>query len=194
MRFFLLLLLAACLLHSSCKPDSDAPCRAPYTDPVGFTNDELIRFPYAQSNDTLGYISSNGDSLLCTGTGRIITYRSFGVKNNPECPDDSIGYSIYSFNFHDSLYRFDLTVSAHKYDSTLLVQANATQFSLPLYSIGVNDSLTYFDSIAFGNKMFMQVNAYTNANGDSLYYNTAYGVVACRQGAQRFYIYRFNNR
>jgi hypothetical protein len=195
MRFFILTICWIGFFINGCKPDYDAPCRAPYIDPVNFYPDQLAKIPFSGKGDSLYYISSANDSLLCVGADKITSYKTFPVKNNPECADDSIVYVIYQFDYADSLSKLQVSATAHNYDTLLTILVNNSLFKLPINSIGVNDSIAYFDSLSFGNKMFYNLKAYVNTNpGDSLYYNTTYGMVAVKQGSQRFYLYRFNNR
>jgi hypothetical protein len=194
-RFLVLMICLTVLAATGCKPDSDVPCRNPYIDPIEFYSDDLAKIPFSGKGDSLYYVGATGDSLLCVGADKTTSYTTFPVKNNPECADDSIGYLIYQFTYADSLNKLRFSATAYNYDTLLTIAVNNSLFKLPFYTIGVNDSLTYFDSLSFGNKMFYQVKAYINDHpGDSLYYNTTYGMVAVKQGSQRFYIYRFNNK
>ena len=60
--------------------------------------------------------------------------------------------------------------------------------------MGVNDTITHFDSLQFGTRMFYDLQSFINTNNDSLYYNTTFGIISIKQNAQRFYLYRFNQK
>ena len=185
------------LLFNGCKPDSDTPCRAPRIYSMDFSQGQLSNITFAGNRDTIGYTNNAGDSITCLGVDKLSWFKTFPVKNNPLCPDDSVGFPINRFTYSDVLSKLIFTVTAYKYDTVLDVTVNSSLFRLPLQKIGVNDSLTYFDSLQFGKRMFYHITAclpYLNPNGDSLYYNASFGMIAMKLGSQHFYIHRFNNK
>ena len=192
MKYFFLSILFLSILISGCKPNSDAPCRTAHIYVQDFGQIIKTNLPFAGLGDTLKYINTNGDSIWCVGSNRLLYYLTFPVKNNPDCVDDSIGFAILQFAYSDTLSKLTFTVKATHYDSLLTITANNSEFKLPLLKIGVNDSISWFDSLQFGNKMFYHINTYKNSNGDSLYYSARYGMIGLKKASQRFYIYSFN--
>ncbi|MFI5222405.1 MAG: hypothetical protein ACHQK8_08775 [Bacteroidia bacterium] len=152
------------------------------------------KFPFIGSGDTLRYINASGDSIWCLSAPEIISYRMFAVPNNPQCPADSFGYPIYQVNYADTLNKLAFSARIYKYEDTVMITAGNSFFILPVSKIGVNDSLSWFDSLRFGNKMFHKINSFKNSSGDSLYYNSIYGMIGLKQAANRFYLYQFNNK
>jgi hypothetical protein len=175
-----------------CKPDWDKPCRDPFVSNQGFSSVELSAFPFKGAGDTLRYISQNGDSIWDIGLSKSIFCSCVPVKNNPECNPDSAGYENDQFTYADTLGKLTLQVTVYHVDSSMIIRANNSLFHISLMKIGVNDSITWFDSLQFGNRQFYNLQSFTNAGGDSLYYNAGYGVIGLRTATQRFYIYRFN--
>lgn len=186
------LIILICL--SGCKPDSDQPCREALISPVSLPGSESAKIPFAGSGDTLVYVGNSGDSIKCVGMAKILWYKTFPVKANPDCPDDSTGYVINQYNYADSLSKLLFGVTTYAYDTLLKVNANNSVFNILISKIGTTDPLTYFDSMQFGNKMFYKVNSFVNTGNDSLYYNSSYGMICLKQATQRFYIARFNRK
>jgi len=193
MKLAFILVLVVVIIYSGCKPNSDTPCRSAHIFVQDFSASDKIKVPFIGLGDTIKYISSNGDSIWCIGTNRVLYYLTFPIKNNPDCVDDSIGYTILQFYYSDTLSKLQFSLKATHLDSMLSITANNSEFKIPLLKIGVNDSISWFDSLQFGNKMIYYINTFKNANGDSLYYSAQYGIIALKQASQRFYIYSFNN-
>jgi hypothetical protein len=192
MKFFLSVIFLFAIIIVGCKPDSDAPCRASHSNVVPFTLFESSKYPFKGMGDTLRYISLSGDSIWCLGSIKNLFCNCIPVKNNPECPPDSFGYEIDEFNYADTLGKLLITAQSFHLDSSMIINANHSVFNIPLVKVGLNDSITWFDSLQFGNKMFYNLQSFVNSNGDSLYYNSAYGMIGLKSASQRFYIYRFN--
>jgi hypothetical protein len=192
MKYFFLSIIFVSISLIGCKSNSDAPCRSAHIFVQDFGPIIKSNLPFVGLGDTLKYINTNGDSIWCIGSNRLLYYLTFAVKNNPDCVDDSIGFTILQFAYADTLSKFTFTVKATHYDSLLTIIANNSEFHLPLLKIGVNDSVSWFDSLHFGNRVFFNINTYKNSNGDSLYYSARYGMIALKQASQRFYIYSFN--
>jgi len=181
------------IVYSGCKPNSDTPCRTAQTHVVDFSADETAKFHFAGHGDTIRYINVSGDSICCFGAYKFLYYQSFPIKNNPDCVDDSVGFSCVQFYYADTLSALRFTATATHLDSMLTFNVNNSLFKFSLLKVGLKDSISWFDSLQFGNRKFYNINSYTNSGGDSLYYNSSYGMIAFKQGAQRFYLYRFNN-
>ena len=193
MKLILLSIFFAFILIFGCKPNSDTPCRGAHIFVQDFTPLEKVKFNFTGLGDTLRYFNINGDSIWCIGAYNVLYYHTFPVKNNPDCVDDSIGFPVLQFTYSDTLNKLQFTITASHLDSMMTINANNSFFKFPILKIGINDSISWFDSLQFGYKMFYNINSFVNAGGDSLYYNPIYGMIGLKQAAQRFYIYRFNN-
>ncbi|MEI6507495.1 MAG: hypothetical protein WCO54_03365 [Bacteroidota bacterium] len=192
MKYFTVVVFLFAIILSGCKPNSDLPCRLPVYYQYSFSSTQNL-FPFTGSGDTARYINTAGDTIWCFGSTVVKGYKCNPFRNNPECPDDSLAYAIWNYSFSDTLGKFNFSATASIYDTTLKITANTSYFKIPLGNIGYNDSLTWFDSLKFGNKMFYNLQSFVNNNGDSLYYNSSYGIIGLKQASQRIYIYRFRN-
>jgi hypothetical protein len=193
MKLFLAITCFCIFLYVGCKPNSDTPCRTAHIFAQDFSAEDKNKLHFAGTGDTIRYINSAGDSIWCIGAMKMAYYQTFAVKNNPDCVDDSIGFTVFQFSYSDTLNKLQFSIKATHLDSLIKITANNSVFYLSLKKIGVNDSVSWFDTLQFGNRKFYQINSFVNTNGDSLYYNSAYGMLALKQGVQRFYLYSFNN-
>lgn len=161
-------------LAIGCKPNYDAPCRLPVTYYQYLDGFELYFWPFT-TRDTLIYLTQANDTLRFIPGTIAQSFTSFPYHNNPECPDDSLGYENRTLPFIDSvnLSRTFVTFIS-KSDALIRFGIDVHTFTWPWEKLDP-DSAT-FDSLQYFGvnypAVFTQV-----ANGDSLYFNLSKGVV-----------------
>ena len=135
MKLFFLSTFFVSILMFGCKPNSDAPCRAAHIFVQDFNAIKKSNLPFTGLGDTIKYISTNGDSIWCIGANKLLYYQTFPVKNNPDCVDDSIGFTVLQFYYSDTLNKLQFAVKASHLDSMLTINANNSSFKISLLKI-----------------------------------------------------------
>jgi hypothetical protein len=195
MKYFFSSLLLGCLLFTSCVDDYDAPCRDQViAKTFGFSTAQLAVMPYGEK-DSLVYVSDLADTMYLYTSGVLDSafLEIANTPNNPECPNDFNAYPIEKYKMSDSLSPYVLGYMARKRDSVCAYIDGSSVLELSLSAIGAQDS-TYLDSVLLGNRMFYNVNKFTNTAGVPFYIHPTLGILQVMKDQKVYTLQRFNTK
>lgn len=176
--FFLLFVM------SSCQENKDFPCRASYTEKLVFTTSELALWPY-NAADTLHFRTQASDTLVFAGNNYLEGYTALANPNNPECPDDSIGYPFKQIIMHNAVQSLDWTARTDQLTQQTRFLVSGQSFVLN-YSQLLSPDSVFMDSANWNGTTFYALHVSAPASGDSLYFNNHFGIVRVVKTGQTY--------
>lgn len=154
---FLLTIICLLIIYS-CKRES--PCSSYTSKNFKFllADSTKAQIPY-NGNETLMFISNQGDTAILTGQGKnnYIVKNSINVGTSPDCPQyDNYSYEYIDLDYkgnNENLFHLFLRYYAEKYNSeytTVIINDIYTKYKA--YSGYYNDTTRYSNQINIGNK------------------------------------------
>lgn len=180
---------------AACKNDYDAPCRNQAVQQTfKLSSADADRFPYKQG-DTIGFVSITSDTLIFYVDTLLSfdTYKTTGIKGNPECPPDVDAYNSIQAQLQDAAKTISMSVTFSKATDSAMIGLPGNSAGFSILSIG--DSLLRFnDSVEVMNKKFYKVNTFFTNGGDSLMVNASYGIIRFSYSGKPYYQFKYNNK
>jgi hypothetical protein len=137
------------------------------------SQDAKSKIPYT-GIDTLRFVSNTGDTAICIGQGKQVTYDSQfnqGVTCN--------WYEQYEVNSTSYVGDLNIEISHSKRIEAIRFKIDLFEFGIFNYHVGRTDISTYLDSIVIDNKTYLHVHKLENREYSNLYiiYNRQDGII-----------------